>query len=455
MYINNRILLIFYFLISSVFVHSISCAQTTQLNWIGHWKGEGKRGELIEEVKKEFEFLHPDVQVNLLYNRDIEAKGENYKWKTAYTIVEMIRTGNIKWDVVYLDIIVYNYVAELLSDPLWGVEHLVDFSTVSGFTQTQKKFIINDPYYKNQTGGLLVGPYIEGYFFFFCQNKKLARKTGIEIRERNMKVEDLLDYARQLSEYNQKNNTSISLIWLGAWNRLESLFGNIYRSHFDNPIVAIEQSFSKKKEKAFLETLLTFEKLSHYQPILNRDWRTVNWDGLKNGFLEGKGLLITGGSFMYNNFKAYGPEKFELVGPVEYPAVKKSQGLVGNYTPAFAVMKNSPNKKTAIDLMMLWSEPKVAEKWVSYTRNPTGIRGHLNEPVSKNMNDEVFSQFVTDMTEQYSNLPMRHCQQPVNVFGKNNPVTATEFRENLALILEGKQTATNYFNDVMKRYRSQ
>lgn len=455
MHMNNRSLLIFLFILSSVFFHSMTCAQTTQLNWIGHWKGQDKRGDLVEEVKKEFEFLYPDVRVNFIFNRDLAAEGDNYKWKTAYTIVEMIRTGKIKWDVIFLDIIVYNYVAELLNDPLWGGKHLVDFSTVQGFTQTQKDFIINDPFYRNQTGGLFVGPHIEGYFFFFCLNKNLAEKASLDIREKNMKVEDLLTYARQLSEYNKKNNTSTPLIRLGAWNRIESLFLNIFRSHFDNPKVAIEQSFSKEKEIAFLDTLLLFEELSQYQPIINTNWKTVNWDDFQQGFLEGKGLLITGGSFMYNNFKSAGPEKFNLVGPAEYPVVNKSQGLVGNYTPVFAVMKNSPNKKAAIDLMMLWSEPKVAEKWVGYTRNPTGIKGHLLEPVFKNMNDDVFSQFVTDMTEQYTNLPMRYYQQPVYVFGKDTPVTASEFRENLVLILEGKQTAINYFNDVMKRYKTQ
>ena len=117
---RNRITLTFLFISTILFFVSTSYAQTKQLNWIGHWKGEGKRGELLEEVKKEFEFLYPDVQVNLLYNRDLTTEGDSYKWKSAHSIVEMIKTGNIKWDVVYLDLIVYNYVAELLDDPLWA-----------------------------------------------------------------------------------------------------------------------------------------------------------------------------------------------------------------------------------------------------------------------------------------------------------------------------------------------
>ena len=117
---KNRFTLILLTILSLLFISSSCYAQTSQLNWVGHWKGEGKRGELLEEVKKEFEFLYPNVQINLLYNRDLKTEGDSYKWKSAHSIVEMIKTGNIKWDVVYLDLIVYNYVAELLDDPLWA-----------------------------------------------------------------------------------------------------------------------------------------------------------------------------------------------------------------------------------------------------------------------------------------------------------------------------------------------
>lgn len=42
--------------------------QTSQLNWLGHWKGEEKREQLVEEVRKEYEFLYPDVTLHFMYD---------------------------------------------------------------------------------------------------------------------------------------------------------------------------------------------------------------------------------------------------------------------------------------------------------------------------------------------------------------------------------------------------
>ena len=48
--------------------------------------------------------------------------------------------------------------------------------------------------------------------------------------------------------------------------------------------------------------------------------------------------------------------------------------------PFWAVMKNSPNREAAIRLMQFWSRPEIAEKWVRYTKNPTGLTGNLYDP---------------------------------------------------------------------------
>ena len=73
-----------------------------QLNWIGHWKGEGKREDLVREVKREYEFLHPDVKINMVFNSDLEGDEPNRKVKAADAIVKMIETGETDWDLVFL-----------------------------------------------------------------------------------------------------------------------------------------------------------------------------------------------------------------------------------------------------------------------------------------------------------------------------------------------------------------
>ena len=82
---------------------SPQASAAAELGWIGHWKDEEKREQLVMEVKKEFEFLYPDVQLRFIFNKDLQAEGAYYKLKIANTIVKMIQSGEITWDVVMLD----------------------------------------------------------------------------------------------------------------------------------------------------------------------------------------------------------------------------------------------------------------------------------------------------------------------------------------------------------------
>lgn len=443
----------FSFLVITLALTLPTYAQETSLNWIGHWKGEDKREQLVLEIKKEFAFLNPEVQVNFLFNKDLGGKGDTYKQRAANCIVEMIQTGSINWDVIYLSTAVYNEVARILADPLWGKKHLVDFSEIPWFIQGHKPFLFQTSYYRDQTGDILVGPYIEGFFNSLWFNRQLADRIGIKVRQRKMSVTDFLSYAKQLAAYNQTNNTSIPFIKLSVWNRLEMLFEHLYRSQFDLPNLAVEEAYSPEKGEKFLETLLLFEQLSHYQPMVNKNWRTLGWDAWHHEYLNDDGLFIVAGTYMYSHFQGVDPDNFKKLVPAEFPAVKKGNGLVGDYIPTFAVMKNSPNKDKAIAVMKLWTEPKVAEKWVQYTRNPTGLRGHLGQPTSTSLEPDVYDRFIVDMASEYGHLPMRYFRAPSYALGKNCPVQPKEFREKLALILEGRLAARAYYREVMDRLR--
>ncbi|MEN8198977.1 MAG: hypothetical protein ABFR63_02780 [Thermodesulfobacteriota bacterium] len=423
-----------------------------KLNWIGHWKDEDKREQLVMEIRKEFEFLYPKVDVNLTFGKDLDAPGKNRKWKHANTIAQMIKSGNIIWDVIFLDFVVYNHVAELLGDPDWGKKHILDVSDMMWFRQSQKDFIVNTSHYREQTGGLLVGPYIEGFITCLWYNQEVARKTGIQVKERKMTASEFISYARQLADYNKKNNTSIPFINLCVWNRLEILFEYLYKSLCPDPQFAIEQSYSQAKEKLFLETLLIFEELARYQPLLNADYKTLEHDQWKHQFLDGGGLFIVAGTYMYSHFLGIDPVKFKNIIPIIPPFINRENGLVGAYLPTFAVMKNSHEREAAINLLKLWSRPRMAEKWIHYTKNPTGLKGHLHGLTSKNMGDDVYTRFIMDMTEQYSNMPMRYYRALTYIFGENNVVTPNELRSKLAMILAGKLTARQYYDDVTRRF---
>lgn len=336
--------------------------QGAQLNWMGHWKGEDKRELLVHEVRKQYEFLHPDVTVNLQFDVDIEGEGDYYKMKVAHKIVEMITTGRIEWDVVFCDLPVYNHVADLLGDPLWGQKHLVDFSTVPGFLGSQKDFIVNTPYYRERMGGIFAGPHIEGIVFCLWTTRQVVKKTGIAVKERGMTSDDFLAYARALAAYNKEHGTSIPFLHLSSLNRIEALFEYLFKSQFSDPGLVIEEKYDASKAKAFLATLEIFEHLSHYQPLLNADWRTLDWRDCERAFLTGGSLFLPGGTCMYSHFRGVSPQHYQNGIPVEQPYVKQPNGLVGLFVNAFAVMKRSPNRQAAIDLSMMWAEPEIARE---------------------------------------------------------------------------------------------
>ena len=421
---------------------------TSELNWVGHWKGEGKREQLLIEVKKEFGFLYPDVNVVMTFNKDLAAEGPNYKWKAAHTIVDMIQSGEIRYDVIFLGVAVYNHVADILDDPYWGEKHLVNFSKVDGFLQSQKPFILKIPHYKEQTGGIFVGPFVEGFIACPWYNTKVAEKIGVTILERNLDIDTFLSYAKKLHEYNSANGTSISFFSMCSFNRVESLFEYIFRSQFEDPQLAIAEEYSSTKKQALLKSLLIFEQLSKYQPIFNPGWEDLAWSDWERQFLEGSSLFIITGTYMYNSLFSQDPEKALNVIPIQPPHVKQNNGMVGDYMNVFAVMKNAPNKENAINLLKLWSEPKIGEKWVNYTRNPTGIRGHLSDAAGFAADSDPYSAFIHDMSKKYAHLPTRNFRRPTLIFGKDSPVSANAFRRSLTRILEGKLTAREYYSNI-------
>jgi len=82
-----------------------------------------------------------------------------------------------------------------LSVPFWVTEHIVDFSKVPGFQDSQKDFIVEDPRYRERMGGMLTGPCTEGYMQNMWFNDAVARRVGLKIKEREMTFDDLLGYA--------------------------------------------------------------------------------------------------------------------------------------------------------------------------------------------------------------------------------------------------------------------
>ena len=106
-----------------------------RLNWMGHWLGDHDRETLAREIAQDFELLNPDININLKFPSQI--MGLRSREKTGRFITHTIKTGNIEWDIVWLDDFIYLRAAEELGDPQWGKKYLVNFEDVPGFKETQ------------------------------------------------------------------------------------------------------------------------------------------------------------------------------------------------------------------------------------------------------------------------------------------------------------------------------
>jgi ABC-type glycerol-3-phosphate transport system substrate-binding protein len=84
--------------------------------------------------------------------------------------------------------------------------------------------------------------------------------------------------------------------------------------------------------------------------------------------------------------------------PAELPVFKPSPMTYGGYNITWAVPKNSPHKEQAIKFLLFLNSPDVAEKWIRYTKSPTGIKGKLAET---NFGLDKFENFQYTIDKKY------------------------------------------------------
>ena len=426
-----------------------------RLNWIGHWKGEDLRERFVLEMKRDYEFLHPEVSVNLVFDADLPGSEPDHKLRSAQAIVDMITTGRIDWDVVYLDHGVFEHVADRLKDRSWTARHLVDFSQVPGFPASQEPFITADPRYRERTGGILTGPYTESYLMNLWYNTEVAAKTGVRVKERGMTFDDLVACAERLHRYNREHGTAVTFVKLSAFNRTDTLFESLFRSQFDR---------LRRGRRARLHRGQGAGLPAHARGLrAARPLPAGREPGLAGPHDRGlaaadarrrrRALHHRGDVHVQPLPRRRPGAGREDAARREPRARRHARVLVGDYTPVFAVMKNSPNRDVAVDFLMSWATPKNAERWVRYTKNLTGVRGYLSDATSRQVDafGDVYEKYLVDMQKRTGARPIVNLRDPTYVFGADTPVTVVELREKLAAILEGRLTARAYYDDVLRR----
>jgi ABC-type glycerol-3-phosphate transport system substrate-binding protein len=415
----------------------------SSVNWIGHWLGQDKRETLVREVAREFEFLNPEIEVNLKFPQEIF--GNRSKALIAKQYADRIRKDNLDWDVIWMDPGIYQLVAQDLGDAEWGKKYLVNFEEVEGFKETQKPFILEDPIYRNQTGGILIGPYIEGFYWALFYNTEVAKRIGIEIKQEGMTFDDLLGYVKKVYEYKQKNNVDIAAFYEArdAFS-LGVLFQSLVTSELKDFRKVKEEVTSEEKRAALLKTFRAFEELGKYDPLIPSHANNL-WFETKHLALEGKVLFQIGGTWMYNTWRQISEDKMKKMIPAELPVFQEVNYYPGGYIPTWAVFKDAPHRDNGIKLLLFWSTPKVAEKWVRYTKSPTGLRGHFSTP---EIGVDVFEKFQHRITTKYGKNVLA-VSNAGYLLGKENRLLLKDIAEKIIKLLEGRTTAETAYHEII------
>lgn len=370
---------------------------STTVHWMGHWLHNDLRDSLFREVAREFAFLHPELNLHVRFPQEI--MGHRSKATTARYIADCIRGDSLRWDILWLDDHIFSNVADELGDNQWARKHLVDFERIPGFVKAHKPFIISDSTYRNQTGGVLVGPYIEGYYLALWYNDTVAARLGISVKQRGMTFDDLLEYAAAVQRYNRASGDSIALFYESLdWFTLEMLFQSLVKSYIGDYAEAIKSdSYTARKREALRRGLQCFEALGRYRPLIGSHNRN-RWVDTRHLVLNDRALFYCHGTWMYNLWREIDKEKMSRMVPAELPVLQPVDFALGGYIPSFAVNRHSPVRDEAIEALMWWCRPEVAEKWVSYTKNPTGLRGNV---ATSALGDDVYGRFQSYMTSKY------------------------------------------------------
>jgi ABC-type glycerol-3-phosphate transport system substrate-binding protein len=407
------------------------------LNWIGHWQNREGKEQMVKDVAREFEFNNQGCRVNMKFPAEI-AKSTSYRSYLAKLYVEMIETGNVQWDIIFLDHYLYDDVSRQLNDPFWGSKYLVDFEKLDWFKERHKAFIYEEPLYRNGTGGTLIGPFTEGYYSGLWYDRKNAEKIGIDVKLSEMSFEDFKGYLKKGYEYNQKNAKKVVL--LGSGGDLDdpvTIFNAIVVSHLSR----IDTNAVVENLAAVRKGLEAMEELAEYKPLEKYGMKAD-----QELLLRGNGLFLVLSTWLYNKWAKLDSAKIHDLAIAELPVLgKDGPAYQGTYQSVFAVFNKAPHKELALQLLKYMSSQDVGEKWLSTTKNPTGLKTQLN--ATELMQDEidVFNYKIDKkFGKNFYNCSLFHL-----LFGVQNKAA----RISIIDLLDGRITADEAYNMVVKQLK--
>ncbi len=393
---------------------SLQKVDAVQVNFIGHWFNEGKKELLLKELINEFEFTNQDIKVYMKFPEDVyfDRRKDNSEFLFNAGAVTAAKP---EWDIIRINNECPR-VAKILKDPDWTKKYLVDFSEIPEFRKNTRPELLSDTV-KALYGGIIPGPFIDGYNWVLWVNSEVAKKIGIDIKQFDMTFEDFLGYLKATNEYNKSHSDHIIPIFEAKnWLTTHTLTEMLYFSELGDYDEIINGKYSEKKINAWDKTLHEIQRACEFNPV-SSDWRKTTWTETVDYPLNGKCLFYLNASWMYNMWLNIDSAKTQKMLPAEMPVFKHSPACYGGYFVPWAVLKNSPHRDQAIKLLMSFNKSDVAEKWGRYTKSPTGIKGNLSTVV---FGFDKFENYQYMMDRKYGKHKFNVFNTSSFVFGKEN-----------------------------------
>jgi ABC-type glycerol-3-phosphate transport system substrate-binding protein len=407
------------------------------INWIGMWQNRESKKKLVNSAIREFELQHQDVNVRIKYIEEFCDKCDNPSAAVQDSIVQTILNNQFKWDIITLTARAYAGIANVLNDPEWGKKYLVDFGESDWFKERHIDQAFEVAQYRDDFGGIFAGPLIEGRYYGLWYNAETAKKLGIDIKNTGMTYRDFLGYCQRVNEYNQTASEKITFM---SARKINDQIGDIFNSLVLSEVGPLNNGLPDKQvaRAAIRKALKAIEALSEFNAIN----ASINTDADFIHSLDGAVLFTVQPSSWYNQCETEDKVKALNLVPAELPVFENSpQYYRGSFQSVWAVFKNSPHSKEAVELMKYISSVDVAERWLSTTYNPTGLKVRLNASDFGQNDIEKFNSYIE---KKYGSRLMNY-DLGVLLFGKSMRLLPTP-------VLDGSMTADEFYRKNVAQY---
>ncbi len=332
---------------------------------------------------------------------------------------------------------VYKNIAKKLGDTEWGAKYLVDFNQYDWYHESHIEHVFHVSSIRDGYGGIYAGPLISGRNYALWYNEKTAEKLGIEIKQTGMTLDDFMGYCKAVYDYNQ---TAVEKITFMPDHKLNSQVTDIFNNLVLSELGSLDNILNQPQrvKEAIKKSLKAFEDLSNYNPV-NTDVN-VNKDFVY--ILNGQILFEEKPSSWYNQCETEDAEKALNLVPVEMPVFNNQSPSLypGTFQSVWAVFKNAPHKEEAVELMRYFSTNDVAERWLSLTYNPTGLKVKLK---SSDFGQNKIETFNTYIEKKYGeNLRMFELGE---VLYANKDIKIEPLS-----VFQGKMTADQFYKNLKK-----